>query len=208
MKSQLALFAVLLAHGCATAAADPAQATETRKTPAFHAIDITGTLSVEARIAPTTSVELRGDADKLKQITTEVKNGTLVLGTVGKLQNTKRLHVVVTAPSLDALAIHGTGDLEVSGLAAPRLAITIPGTGAIRIAGKTQQLAVAVDGTGDVQAKNLIAEAATMTVAGTAQATVHATRTLDLDVSGTAAVKVLGKPAVKKSITGTAAIDD
>jgi hypothetical protein len=206
MKSQLILFSILLAH--ASASGDPApQASEVRKTADFHAIDIVGTIAVEARIDRATTVEVRGEADRIKQVTTDVKNGVLVINTKGKLDNS-HLRVFVTAPDLSALTISGTGELTVHGLANGKLDLEIPGTGAMTLDGKTSALHVAIGGSGSLKAKSLLAESATIDVKGTGQATLYASKSIDANVSGTGAIKVYGKPAsVKKSITGTAAFD-
>jgi len=59
-----------------------------------------------------------------------------------------------------------------------------------------------------VRAKDLIATDVDLTIQGTAEASVHATRGFDANVTGTAMVKVHGKPTnVKKNVSGTAVID-
>jgi len=206
MKSQALLFAILCA-GCTSASADPAQSSEPRKTAEFRAIDLIGTIAIEARIDRTTSVEVRGDADRIKQVTTEVKNGVLVVGTKGDMKHGK-VRVIITAPDFSALTISGTGQLVANGISNSRLDVSIPGTGSITVTGKTGELRLAIAGTGGVKAKDLIATIARVDVQGTGEAVVHATRTLDATVSGTASIKVHGKPQVKKSISGVASISE
>lgn len=186
--------------------ADPKQASEVRAATGFRAIDLAGTLQVEVRTGPL-RVEVTGDADRIAQVTTDVKGGTLVIGTKGKLRGVKQLKVIVSAPALDALTISGTGELVASGLAGAKLAVNIPGTGQMKLGGKVGSVAFAMDGTGSVEAQDLIAASAAIDIAGTGQAVVHATSAVDATISGTGAVKVLGNPAsVKKSITGVGAI--
>ena len=90
MNPRLALLSILLA--ASTAHAEP------RSVASFHAIEITGTIQVEATIAPTVHVEVLGETDRLHQVKTEVKNGTLVIATVGDVKGA-RLRVVVSAPT-------------------------------------------------------------------------------------------------------------
>lgn len=204
MKSELVLFSILLAHGCTPASADTPQASEARKLGDFHAIEVAGTIAVEARIAPTITVEVRGEADRLKQVTTDVQNGVLVINTKGKVERS-HLRVIVTAPDLTALAISGTGELAATGIANARLDASIPGTGSMTLAGKTTDLHLAIRGSGSVMAKALLASSATLDIAGTGQATLYASKSIDATISGTAAVVVHGNPpSVKKSVTGTA----
>jgi Putative auto-transporter adhesin, head GIN domain len=111
-------------------------------------------------------------------------------------------------PALGKVTISGTGDMEVDGIQNKQLDVAILGTGALDLEGKTDLLRVNVAGTGQIKAKELVASAVELSVAGTAQAVLHASKSFEVNVQGTAAVKVLGKPAtVKKNIVGTAAID-
>jgi hypothetical protein len=206
MKPQLLMFALALG-GCAAARADVAQGSESRKTSEFHAIDVGGTISVEARIGPP-SIEVRGDVSHLKDVSTTVTNGVLVIATTPNLKNVKNLHVVVSAPALDALRISGTGQLDASGLSTARLEVDISGTGQMNLAGRATELRLAVAGTGAVRAKQLATTDTKLVVEGTAEATLHVTRTLDITVTGTAAINVTGKPNIKKRVSGTIALNE
>lgn len=184
---------------------------ESRAVGSFRAIDVAGTLAVTAKIAPTTSVEVTGDPDLVAQVTTTVKNGTLVIDTprdFGRGRRNAKIDVTVSAPALDRVAIAGTGTLDVSGLDAKSLAASILGTGALRLVGRADTLRIAIGGSGQVKAKNLVANTVEVDVEGTGQAIVHAKQAFVAEVSGTAVVRVHGKPkSVKKSIRGTAVID-
>ncbi len=213
MKGTVSLAFALLALACTHAHADPAQGSETRQVGAFDAIEVAGTMVVEARIDTTTKVEVQGDADLLKLVSTTVKNGALVVETPRDfVKQVKRkdshLKVVVTVPALKRVAISGTGVIQLDGFTGKSLDAAISGIGSLRLAGKTERLRLEVPGTAEVKAKDLIAADVDLAVSGTAEATLHATRSFASDVSGTAVVKVRGKPAtVKKRNSGVAMID-
>jgi hypothetical protein len=183
---------------------------ESRKVDAFRAIELAGTLAVKARIAPTTSVEVTGDPDLVKQVTTTVKNGTLVIDTPRDFARGRRdvnVEVIVTAPALERVAIAGTGAMDVRGLAAKSFEARLPGTGALRLAGTAEKLHVAIGGSGQVKAKKLVARVVEVDVDGTGHAIVHATKSVDAQIAGTGMVQVHGKPATaKKSVAGTGVI--
>lgn len=209
MKRTSTLLAFSLLALAARAHAEP------RKVDGFRAIEIAGMMEVDVHIGATTSVDVQGnDASIVSLVSTTVKNGTLVIDTPKdfhkKLKGKKDLDlkVVVTMPKLDTLTITGTGAFEASGLAQKSLDISIPGTGSVELDGKTERLKLSVPGTGAIKAKDLIANDVALSVPGTVQAVVHANKSFDVDVMGTAAIKVHGKPAtVKRNIRGTAAID-
>ena len=182
---------------------------DTRKVGGFTAIELAGTIVVDAHIGAA-KVEVEGDADVIPLVTTSVKDGTLLIDTkpFPKNKQIKKLVVHVTAPDISRITISGTGELSLDGVASKALAVSIPGTGEVQMSGKTSTLTLDVGGTGAIKANKLVAEAITMKVPGTIQATLHATKAFESDVSGTAAVRVRGNPkTVRKSTTGTAMID-
>ena len=207
MKRNLLVFALLALAGSARADVD------VRKVDAFSGIDLAGVMVVKATIGPS-KVEVHGDADLLKLVSTTVQNGVLVVDTPRDFMKSMKgrkdgkLEVIVSAPDLSRVSISGTGTIDVAGLASRSLSASIAGTGALRLAGKTDKLKLVVDGAGEVKAKNLVANDVDVEIPGTAEAHVHAAKSLDADVPGTAVVRVYGKPAnVKKSVHGTAIID-
>lgn len=188
--------------------------TDARKVGAFTGIEIAGTMTVTARIDTATKVEVVGDADLVKLVSTTVKNGVLVVDTpkdfIKRLDGRKnvKLDVVVSAPDISRVTISGTGTIDLAGVAAKTFDASIPGTGGLHLKGKTEKLRLVISGTGEVKAKGLLADAVDLRIPGTAEASLHATKSFESDVSGVAAVKVHGKPAsVKKSGNGLAAID-
>lgn len=205
------ILSVVLLSACATAGADPSTtASEVRRVDAFHGIEIAGTLEVEARVDRTARVEVFAEpADLLPKLTTTVKDGVLILDTKGiKMKSRTKLRAVITTPSLDALAINGTGDMRVSNLGTASLDTSINGTGVLQLTGKVQSLRLSVNGTGEIRAKDLQAAAVAVDVNGTAEASIHATESVDARIAGTGAIRIHGRPAtVRKSVTGTGVID-
>lgn len=187
---------------------------DVRKVDAFTAIDVAGVMAAEVRVGGATSVDVQGEADLARLVSTKVVNGVLVIDTPNdflkrlKGRNDNKLKVMITMPSLSRVTISGTGAVEVDGLAQKSLDASIPGTGSLKLAGKADTFRLAIPGTGEVRAKGLVASAVELTIPGTAEAVLHATKSFEANVMGTAVVKVHGKPAnVKKNVVGTAMID-
>lgn len=205
MKRTLLAFALL-------ALAAKAQA-ETRNVGSFDGVELAGLAVMDVHVGGAISVDVQGDPEAVKLVTTTVKNGTLVVETpkdfakrLGK--KLRKLKVVVTMPAMSRVAITGLGTIDVDGVSSKLLDASIAGTGALKLAGKVDKLKLAIDGTGQVQAKKLVAEDVAVSVGGTAKAALHATRSLDANVSGTAMMKVAGNPPnVHKHVNGTALID-
>jgi hypothetical protein len=202
--SSLSLFALLLALGAANA--DP-QASEPRSVPAFQSIELAGTLEVDVTVGKAQTVQVSGEADLLAKVTTVVKDGVLVVDTERNMKRRHHLHVSVTVPALASVALSGTGEMKIAGIANQSFAMSLPGTGELSVTGSTSSLRVVVDGTGQISAKDLAARSAKVEVNGTGSATLRVTESLEANVTGTGSIDVHGKPArVKKSVSGVGSI--
>jgi hypothetical protein len=215
MKRTSNLLAFSLLALAATADAEPRKPMAgSRAVDAFSAIELAGMMAVEVRIGPATTVDVQGEPQLAKLISTTVKKGSLIIDTPDDFakrlegHDTNKLKVVITMPALTAVAITGTGAMEVEGLAQKSFNASIPGTGSLELTGKADTFRLSIPGTGEVKAKTLIASDVLLSVPGTAQASLHATKSFEANVQGTAVVKVHGKPpTVKKNVVGTAMID-
>jgi hypothetical protein len=202
----VALVALLVAAD--RAAADPSLARESRRVPAFHAIELAGVLAAEVAVGRPASVDIVGETGLLAQVRTEVVDGVLVISTRGKLPRQHQLRAIIGVPDLDALGLSGTGALAAHGVHNARLAIHLAGTGAIAVDGATDALRVVLDGTGQIDAEQLAAKAVTVDVSGTGNAALRATGSLDARVTGTGSIDVEGKPArVVRHVTGVGSIN-
>ena len=201
----LALVFGLVAAG--TASADAPVTSETRSVAAFHAISVPGTLKVEITVGKPARVEVSGETDLLAKLTTTVKDGVLVIDTPKRMRGRNHLRATITVPELDAIELSGTAQVTAAGLAAAGLALRIPGTGSITVTGTTGTMEVAIDGTGEINADKLSAKDARVAIGGTGQASVRASQSVEVSVSGTGSVNIAGNPPrVKKSVTGTGSV--
>jgi hypothetical protein len=115
--------------------------------------------------------------------------------------------VTVTVPSVDALILSGSGNLDVSGVSSPRLSVTLVGSGNVRASGKAHRLTVVVPGSGTAQLGQLTAHEATAAISGSGEITLTADGSLDARVSGSGAIFFSGNPRhLQTSITGSGAI--
>jgi hypothetical protein len=196
------LFAVLLCK--AVLAAPPA--TQTRDVGEFHAIELDSStpIAIDVQVGPAIHVEISGDADVVARIETRVRDGRLVVGTRDELHPQTKTRVTMTVPRLDALAITGIGAIDATGVAAPSFAVSIGGTGSIKLAGVSSGAAYQIGGTGDIDAKDLSLKTASVAMEGTGHLALTASDAVQIAVEGVGNVEVFGHPkSVTKAITGT-----
>lgn len=181
--------------------------TETRNVGVFTRVDLVGASTVTIGVGGEQQVVVRADDNLVDRVTTEVRGGTLVVGSTGSFETAVPMSVQVTVPSLDAVRLSGSGTLAVDGHELETLAIALSGAGTIRGAGTVTTLDVDLSGAGNVELGQLRARDAAVSVSGTGSVVVHVTGTLDADVSGTGSIAYTGEPdRVSKEITGTGSV--
>lgn len=209
--------------------ADPGPVTtETRTVEPFARIEANGHFALEVRQGDRSEVTLEGSAGDLKDFTTRVTDGRLVLGRGnpavirGFHATGAKLRVVVTTPSLEAVALSGATQFVVTSLQVPSLRIAASGASQVRVeglktaelkvagsgafqgqfAGEAADLSIALSGAGDVDAGKLVTRSARVSVSGAGRVFVHADDEIDIDLSGAGTVEYAGDPKVTKRVSG------
>jgi hypothetical protein len=178
--------------------------TESRAVASFSKIDLTGSPDVDVTVGPATSVELTADDNLLPLIETTVSGETLKIGSKRSYSTSLGVKVKITAPSLEALALSGSGDVQVKGLKAGEMEARISGSGNITLNGGVDRLRVRILGSGDVRAADLAAKAVQVSVTGSGNASVRASAQLEASVTGSGNVRFAGNPPqVQKHVTGS-----
>jgi hypothetical protein len=182
-------------------------ATSTRALPHFSGIDLAGSNNVTVVAGARQSVVVHADSNLLSHVTTQVKAGTLIIGDVGSFNAKSPTYVEVSVPSLAALDLSGSGNITVTGIRAPQLTVTVPGSGDIAASGSVTRLDISIDGAGDAQFSGLIARNVDAVIGGSGSIFVTATQSLDAKVPGSGAVLYSGGPAqVTTSISGSGSV--
>jgi hypothetical protein len=183
-------------------------ASQPRDVAAFSGIDLAGSNVVTVRVGGKQSVVVHGDDNLLSRITTKVRAGTLVIGnTPGSFKTRTPMSVEVTVPSLESLALSGSGVLVVTGVDTQALTATLSGSGVLRASGTAAKLDIELPGSGDAQLDQLVARDVHAVVRGSGRILVTATASLNAAVPGSGAIIYSGNPAhVTTSITGSGAV--
>jgi hypothetical protein len=203
---RMLLIALILA-ACSSADAGPS-VTETRKLDAFTGLDVSTVLDVEVTIGATTKVEVRGPQEWVARLSTKVEKGVLVASMPGKWNNVPTLKLVVTTPSLRSIDLSGVVSLTASKLSGKSLDVDVSGVGSVVLSGAVEALRVESSGASNLDAQKLVTSTTAIELSGAGEATVHATKQLDVSLSGAGSVTAYGKPAtIHKSISGVGALE-
>jgi hypothetical protein len=181
--------------------------TQARQVGKFTAIslDSIGDLTVERN--GTDSVTVTTDYNLQRIVTSEIKNGTLVLAEHGCHNcSPTKIAFKVMVSDLRKIDLPATGSADVSKIDAPSFTASIDGTGSLKLSGKTDQLKIDVNGTGSCDARDLVAKRASVDVTGTGEVRVNASDELNAKASGTGSIRYKGSPKLTQSVSGTGSI--
>ena len=182
--------------------------TESRHVPPFTGVELAGSNNVTVRIGRTQSVVVRGDDNLVQRVTTRVSAGTLVVGNKpGSFTTKAPMSVEVVVPSLDTLALSGSGNVAANGVRAEHLKVSLSGSGTLNASGSAQRSTSRSAGPASFSSGSLSSRDAHAVLTGSGQIVVHATDSLDGMVQGSGDIVYSGNPArVTKSVTGVGTI--
>jgi hypothetical protein len=203
---------------------------ETRPVGAFTEISLGGSSHVVVKQGSPQSVVVEASKEDLADFETDVQGNKLRLGfrqQPGSMLNYKKhgpVTVYVTAPSLTALRVGGSGKLEMSGplqadaltlavsgsgdllvpqLQASHLETAVSGSGDVTVSGTCPSNEIRISGSGKVRAHDLKTETSRARISGSGDAHVSASRTADGSISGSGSMYVAGGAQLSSSTHGS-----
>lgn len=194
--------------GCAAITGSGSVQTERRQVSAFTAINLTTIGHVRIEQAGSDSLTIEAESNLLPELTNEVSNGTLTLGTNKNrdLRPTRDITYNITVKQLDGLRLSGSGSVTAIGIDTQALSIDISGSGEITAGGTTEVQTVSVSGSGDYNATGLNAHTATVTISGSGDVAVNAIDTLEARINGSGNITYTGNPRITKDINGSGGV--
>jgi hypothetical protein len=198
---------------------------ETREVSSFHSIRLSVNGEVTVIQGKEQSLVLRADDDVIPRLRTRVKNGTLVISSVGGIRRSAQLEIDIVMEEIKGLSISGSGtitvsdrikaddvSLKISGsgdifleLDASDINTKISGSGKINLSGTVKSHTIDISGSGDTKAFDLLTDTTTVKISGSGDCMVNVSENLDVKISGSGDVEYKGSPKVnfKGSGSGT-----
>lgn len=216
--TNVALAALLLtaASACSVRAQSD---TEERQVAAFSRLRVQNGIDVELRQAEQARLRIEVEGYDLEDVVTAVEDGELLLSREGgpwsSFLGSREITVYLDFVELTAISASGGSDIEgraeirlerltvdaVGGsdveldVRAQSLEFSLVGGSDLALRGSAPSLVVEAVGGSDVSARRLEAERVELTLAGGSDASVHASRSIEIDASGGSDVYVYGNPA-------------
>lgn len=199
-----------------------------RSLAAFTQLRIDGPFDVKLAQGSSDQATVTADDNLEPLVETVVENGTLVVRLKRDAGFTTRSAPTVrlTARTLQAIVIQGSGDLSLDSFKGDSLALTligsgdaqlglvevkdlninISGSGDLRLAGRADQQSFSISGSGDVDARALSGRVAKVNLSGSGDVSLGVTDQLDAQLSGSGDLSYAGRPQLRQSVTGSGEI--
>jgi len=205
--------------------------TTTRSTGSYDGIKTAGSMDFNLVEGTEGNITIKGDANLMEYIITEVKNDKLVVKIKDGVNLKPSETIVVTIPyeSISSVSLAGSGDVVSSGVIrsdafkvslagsgdinlnvqAKFLENNIAGSGDIALKGSTTDLTVKIAGSGDFEGKSLKTTNVNAKITGSGGANVVCNGELKARITGSGDVNYSGTPTNKDTkITGSGSVSN
>jgi hypothetical protein len=139
-------------------------------------LEVNGSVLVDVRVGPATSLVVEADGNLLPLVRTDVRGDTLVVEITRSYRSGNPVRVTYTVPRLEDLRHSGSGQLAVHGLNGAPLKVVQQGSGSTLLTGQVGSLDVSGNGSGSVDASTLQSTSANLTMNGSGRINVGQVR--------------------------------
>lgn len=230
MRTRLLLVPVAFAvTGCAAfpgVGADPGpEQREERTVTEATEVELATAGELVLRTGDEPSLEIVAGENVLEHLTSDVRDGRLVLGDDGSLRDAGDVRFEVVLPTVEVVELSGSGTVDVQGpsalreivlsgsgeigveeLATDELRVELSGSGQLAVDGEATRQDVSIDGSGTYDGGALRSEEATVSVSGSGTADVAVSATLEAVIEGSGTITYTGDPAVDSRIDGSGTV--
>jgi hypothetical protein len=205
--ASMALGTTFVIAGCTVGTVGDGQVkSETRDTAAFSRIDVSGGISLVARIGPAEPIVVSAQEDLLKMIATDVENGTLRIHGTRAYYSSEPIEVTVVTPTLDSIAMSGGSHGQIDGLSAETIVFDVNGGSVLTASGDAGSVALDASGGSRADLGELATKTVVLDLSGGSQSTVRASGRVDGSASGGSRATVIGGALLHVDTSGGAAV--
>lgn len=137
------------------------------------------------------SIVIEGPANVIDKVVVEGGALRFPNGYEGDARN---LEILVSAPKVQAFALHGSQTLKIEGYDQDTLDIAVHGSGDVQAGGRTRQLRLAIQGSGEADLDGLAADDARVTLNGSGDARLSARNSAEVEIAGSGDVVFTNRP--------------
>lgn len=130
------------------------------------ALEVNGTITVDVRVGPATSLVVEADSNLLPFIRTELRGDRLVIEKERSFRTNNPVRVTYTVPRLTDVRHNGSGRMSVQDLNGGPLVVEERGSGSVLLTGRVAGLDAVLNGSGSIDATTLQSSGGNLTLNG------------------------------------------
>jgi len=180
--------------------------TEERDLGDFHALAANGVGQIEILQGAEASLRITADENLLPILTSEVRNGRLVLGSNARFSSQNQISYVITVRELDQLLIAGVFGVDATGIDTESFEVNVSGVSAVTVAGNAEHQDVTVAGVSVYNAHDLASRTASVEISGPSSAVVRVSERLEGHLVGGAVLEYIGSPTINVTVDFTSTL--
>ena len=185
-------------------------ASQNRDVEPFTKILVKGAIDLDLKMGDSQSLEVETAANRIDDVTTEVKDGVLIIDMEDRgkrFWKDVEVDVKINVASLEGIEVQGVVNGDLRDINAERFDIEIKGVANLDVEGSCSTLVLDFRGVGNIDADALKCDAVDVDVRGTGKASVHANNSVDANMAGIGSINVYGDPKdVSKRVGGLGSI--
>ncbi|MDQ2817133.1 MAG: DUF2807 domain-containing protein [Candidatus Eremiobacteraeota bacterium] len=136
----------------------------------FDRIVVAGCVDAVVSTRTAQSVSVQADDNVADAVSTTVKDRTLRIDVRNGFRSRQSPKVIISMQSLKSVALEGSGDAQLSGLAENSLEASISGSGDLQASGSVGRLSVSSRGSGDIKLQDLASRDVSLDLGGSGDA--------------------------------------
>lgn len=176
---------------------------EVREMPPFDKIHVAGNLTILVVNGGGYAVALKGAANDIKALRTNVTDGVLHIEPVQPTSFNRDLRVAVSATDLKGVKITGTTRASLQKISSASFDLDLGGAGQVEVSGACGDGSFHLSGAGSLDARTFKCDNVVISLEGAAIANVYAAKSLKAKVNGIGRIVYAGHPAkVTRDISG------
>ena len=181
---------------------------ESRTVSGFTKVQVSGAGILNIAQTGTESLTISAEDNLLPLLTSDVSNGTLILGVKQgqSISPTEPITYTLTVKQLTSIDLSGAASINAVNIQTDALTISCSGAGTVTITGSAQSQSVTISGSGSYNARKFQTADSTVLISGIGSATVSASQTLNATISGAGSITYYGSPKVSQSVSGAGSI--
>jgi hypothetical protein len=168
----------------------------------FDRVRLDGAFATTITVGKSARIRVSGDPALVRNVTTDVENGTLTVGERDRGANAHDVVLEISVPALRSFANDGAGGTTIRGVSGD-IEFDNSGAGSIVASGRANSETVSLDGVGKIDTQGVDARDVSVDSNGVGAVYVRGSGTLSLTVNGIGEIRYAGHPAhVEQQVNG------